>query len=117
MAFPYLDTASAAGAVISQTIYLYNPGATTISVRGIYASAQQTVVKTYSVAKNSILAVSVNADAATLPKTGLGGIFQIVQTGSGTSDSFVAALVSNTPNFSAATGDQGTYPIAAATGQ
>ncbi len=117
VAFPFLDTATSTGAVISQTVYLYNPGATTISVRGIYASAGQTVVKTYSVAKNSILAVNVNADAATLPKTALGGIFQVVQTGSGTSDAFVASVVSNTPDFKNVVGNQGTYPIAAATGQ
>jgi hypothetical protein len=117
VAFPYLDLTSATGSAISQTVYLYNPGSSTISVRGIYAAATQTVVKTYSVAKNSIVAVNVNTDAASLPKGPLGGIFQVVQSGSGTGDSFVADVVTNSPDFKNVLGNQGTYPIAASTGQ
>jgi len=116
VAFPYLDTTSSSGSAISQTVFLYNPGATAITVRGTYASAAQTVVKTYSVAPNSITTVNVNVDAASLPKGGLGGFFQIVQQGNGTSDSFVASVQANTPDFAVVIGNQGTYPIGAATG-
>jgi hypothetical protein len=117
VAFPYLDLTSPAGTVLSQTVFLYNPGATAITVRGTYVSSGQTVVKTYTVAPNSITSVSVNADAAALPaKTALGAIFQVVQTGSGQGDSFVASVTSNAPDFSVVIGNQGTYPIGAATG-
>jgi len=116
VAFPYLDLTSSSGTAISQTVYLYNPGVNTITVRGVYATGGTTLVKTYQVKANSILAVYVNADAATLPKGPLGGIFQVVSNGGGTSDSFVASVVSNSPDFKIVVGDQGTYPIGAVTG-
>ena len=79
VAFPYLDLVSITGTPMTQTVYLYNPGATTITVRGTYVIGTATAVKTYTVKANSITTVSVNADAATLaPKAALGGIFQIV---------------------------------------
>ena len=65
---------------------------------------------------NSITTVIVNTDAAGLPKGALGGIFQIVNTGSGTGDSFVASVTSNNASFAWVIGNQGTYPIGAATG-
>jgi hypothetical protein len=116
VAFPYLDLATAAGAAISQTVYLYNPGATMITVRAIYSGSGMTVVKTYTVAPNSITAASVNTDAATLPKGAIGGLFQIVP-GAGTGDSFVALSVSNSPDWKNVVANQGTYPIAASPGQ
>jgi hypothetical protein len=118
VAFPYLDTTSPAGTVISQTVYLYNPGATPVQVRGTYVSGSggAPVVKTYSVGANSIIAAIVNADAAALPKGAVGAIFQIVSTGSNTGDSFVASEISNLPDFSQVDGNQGTYPIGASTG-
>ena len=116
VAFPYLDLVSITGTPLTQTVYLYNPGATTITVRGTYVIGTATVVKTYTVKANSITTVSVNADAATLaPKAALGGIFQIVP-GSNQGDSFVASVVSNTPDFAVVVGDQGTYPLGFATG-
>jgi hypothetical protein len=116
VALPYLDLTTASGAAITQTVFLYNPGSAPITVRGTYASGAQTVVKTYTVQGNSITTVSVNTDAAGLPKGPLGGIFQIVDTGAGTGDSFVASVTSNSPDFSWVIGDQGTYPIGASTG-
>ena len=108
-------------------MFLYNPGATAIQVRGTYVSGQQSVAVIYTVAPNSITTVNVNTDAATLPKGGLGAIFQVVQTGTssssnntsvqtGNGDSFVAEAQSNSPDFKMVTAEQGTYPIGAATG-
>ena len=118
VAFPNLSlTAYGSTAAISQTVNLYNPGAAPISVRGIYVSGSKTVVKTYTVAANSITAVNVNTDAASIAAgSPVGGIFQIVQNGSGTGNSFVASLTTNTPNYGVVTIDQGTYPTSAATG-
>jgi hypothetical protein len=100
VAFPYLDVTGPTGAAISQTVYLYNPGATPITVRGIYISGSggATVVKTYTVAANSIAPVSVNSEASTLPKGAIGAIFQIVYIGSNTAatnngESFVAVAI------------------------
>ncbi len=114
VAFPYLDLTNGTAAV-TQTVYLYNPGTTTITVRGIYASASQTVVKTYSVAANSITTINVNTDAATL-KGALGGVFQVVPSASGSSEAFVALSMSSQNGYAVVTGDQGTYPLAAALG-
>jgi hypothetical protein len=127
VAFPYLDLTGPTGAAISQTVFLYNPGATAIQVRGTYATNTQTVAVLYTVGPNSIKAVNVNTDAASLPKGPLGGIFQVVQTGTssssnnssvqtGNGDSFVAAAQANSPDFKIVVSDQGTYPIGAATG-
>lgn len=114
VAFPYLDLAGPTGQAISQTVFLYNPGATSITVRGTYVSNGASVTKTYTVAANSVTTVSVTTDAAALTtKAPLGGIFQIVQTGSGQGDSFVASVTSNSPNFAQVLGNQGTYPIGA----
>jgi hypothetical protein len=122
--FPYLDLTGPTGAAISQTVYLYNPGATPITVRGTYVSAAggAPVVKTYTVGANSITPVSVNVDAAALKSataTGLGAIFQIVSVGTNANqgDSVVALAVGNATDFSNVVADQGTYPIGAATGQ
>ncbi|MGH2345458.1 MAG: DUF5719 family protein, partial [Chloroflexota bacterium] len=120
VAFPNLSTTATTAlsgtTAISQTVNLYNPGAVTITVRGIYVSGTHAVNKTYTVAPNSITSVNVNTDAAGLPAGPIGGIFQIVQAGAGHSDSFVAALTTNTPDWKAVTVDQGTYPTSAATG-
>ncbi len=120
VAFPNLNTSMtnplSATTVVSQTVNLYNPGSTTITVRGIYVSGTQMVNKTYTVAPNAITSVNVNADSAGLPAGSIGGIFQIVQSGAGSSDSFVAELVSAGPNWKSVTADQGTYPTSAATG-
>jgi len=121
--FPYLDLASASGTAISQTVYLYNPGATAIQVRGTFVSSTGAapVVNTYNVASNSVTAVNVNTDAASLPKGAIGAVFQITiqggtNGGTGNGDSFVAAVVSNSPDFSNVSGDQGLNPIGAAQG-
>jgi len=114
VAFPYLDLTNGT-ATVTQTVYLYNPGTTTITVRGIYASANTTVVKTYSVAANSITTVNVNTDAATL-KGAIGGVFEVVPSYSGSSEAFVALALSNQNGYAVVTGDQGTYPISAALG-
>ena len=92
------------------------PGATAITVRGIFAGTSATVVKTYTVVAGGITAVSVNSDASTLPKGALGGLFQVVASGTGSSDAFVALTVSNSPDYKVVLGNQGTYPIAAVTG-
>jgi hypothetical protein len=110
--FPYLDTVTATGAAISQTVFLYNPGATAITVNATYVTGGTTVTKSYSVAANSITTVNVNTDTATLPaKAPIGGIFTLAATASGAGQSFVAAQQANTPNFSWVIGDQGTSPF------
>jgi hypothetical protein len=110
--FPYLDTVSASGTPLSQTVFLYNPGATTITVNGTYVTGGSSVTKSYTVAPNSITTVSVNADAATLPaKAPIGGMFQLVSTSTTVGQSFVSALTTNTPDFSSVLGDQGTNLI------
>lgn len=127
VAFPYLDLTGPTGAAISQTVFLYNPGATAIQVRGTYATNTQTVAVLYTVGPNSIKTISVNTDAASLPKGPLGAIFQIVSTGpssssnntsvqTGNGDSFVAEAQASSPDFKMVTSDQGTYPTGAATG-
>jgi hypothetical protein len=120
VAFPYLDLTSPSGTVISQTVYLYNPGATAISVLGTFVSqAGTTSAHTYSVAPNSVTAVNVNADASTLAAGPLGGVFQVVNVGGtagNTGASFVASVVSSSAGFANVTGTQGTYPIGAAQG-
>jgi hypothetical protein len=120
VAFPNLNTSMtsplSATTVVSQTVNLYNPGASAITVRGIYVSGTHMVNKTYTVAPNAITSVNVNADSAGLPAGPIGGIFQIVSTGAGSSDSFVAELVSASPDWKSVTADQGTYPTSAATG-
>lgn len=121
VAFPYLDLSNAAGTTITQTVYLYNPGATAISVTGTFVSqtGAAPVVKTYTVNPNSVTAVNVNADAASLPKGALGGIFQVVNVGGtagNTGASFVAKVVSATPGFAIVVGTQGSYAIGAAQG-
>ena len=100
---------------MTQTVYLYNPGTTTITVRGIFASGTKTVVKTYTVAANSITAVNVNTDAASLTGA-IGGVFQVVPSYSGSSEAFVALALSHQNGYAVVTGDQGTYPISAALG-
>ncbi len=114
VAFPYLDLTNGTSTV-SQTVYLYNPGTTTITVRGIFASASKTVVKSYTVAANSITTVNVNTDAASLSGA-VGGIFQVVPSYSGSSEAFVALSLSNQNGYKVVTADQGTYPVAAALG-
>jgi len=118
--FPYLDLTSATGTPITQTVFLYNPGASPISVLGTFvAMTGTTVVKTYTVGANSITTVNVNADAASLPAGGLGGIFQVVNTGGtngNTGASFVASNQSNKPDFSSVSGDQANYAIGGAQG-
>lgn len=114
VAFPYLDLTNGT-TTVTQTVYLYNPGTSTITVRGIYASGTKTVVKSYTVAANSITTVNVNTDAATL--TGpIGGIFQIVQSFSGASQSFVAMALHSQSSYGVVSGEQGSYPIAATLG-
>jgi hypothetical protein len=120
VAFPYLDLTSTTGTAISQTVYLYNAGKDAITVLGTYVSQTgATVAKTYTVPSNGVTAISVNADASALPKGPLGGVFQIVNVGGtngNTGAAFVAAVVANAPDWSDATGTQGTYPIGAAQG-
>jgi hypothetical protein len=111
VAFPYLDLTSG-GSVITQTVYLYNPGSTAITVQGVFAAANKTVVKTYNVAPNSVTAVSVNADASTLTGS-IGGIFSVQ---SGSNGAFVALQVTNNAGFKIVTGDQGSYITAASPG-
>jgi hypothetical protein len=121
---PFLDITGPTGAAISQTVYLYNPGASSITVRGIYISASggaPVVNSGYTVAPNSILPVNVNADSSTLPAGARGAIFTIVAIGTNTpapntGQSFVVAAIGNAPDFSSAVGEQGTYPLGAATG-
>ena len=114
VAFPYLDLTNGT-TTVSQTVYLYNPGTATIAVRGIYASGNQTVVKSYSVKANSITTVNVNADAGTLTGA-IGGVFEIVPSYSGSSESFVALSLSSQDGYKVVTGDQGIYPIQASLG-
>jgi hypothetical protein len=95
--FPNVNTATAAGAPISETVFLYNPGNTPVTVQGTYYTpGGATVTKSYVVPVSStgvggILTINVNADAGGLPQGPLGAVYTT------SSGSFVAARVANDP--------------------
>jgi hypothetical protein len=112
-AFPYLDTANGTTA-LSSTVFLYNPGATQITVNAVYSAGTKSVTKSYTVAANSITQVSVNSDAAGLGATsGIGGFFSVA---SSTPGSLVAFAQANTSDYKWAVGTQGTYALSFSSG-
>jgi hypothetical protein len=105
-AFPYLDQ-TVGSTALSSTVFLYNPGASSITVNAVYSAGTKSVTKSYTVAANSITQVSVNTDAAGLgATTGVGGFFSV---SSSTPGSLVAFAQSNTSDYKWAIGTQGTY--------
>jgi hypothetical protein len=105
-AFPYLDGTIGTTA-LSETVFLYNPGATSITVNAVYSAGTKEVTKSYTVAANSITAVNVDTDAAGLGvTTAIGGFFSV---SSSTPGSLVAFAQANTTDYKWAVGTQGTY--------
>jgi hypothetical protein len=105
-AFPYLDAANGT-TTLSSTVFLYNPGASSITVNAVYSAGTKSVTKSYTVAANSIAQVNVGTDAAGLGVTsGIGGFFSV---SSGTPGSLVAFAQSNTTDYKWVIGTQGTY--------
>jgi hypothetical protein len=105
--FPNVNTASATGVPISETVFLLNPGPASITVSGTYyAAGGQTATATYIIGAGMLKVVGVNADAAGLPPGPLGA--QYVSTSAATSNgSLVAARIANTPDQVAYIGNQG----------
>jgi hypothetical protein len=105
-AFPYLD-ATAGTTAVSQTVFLYNPGASSITVNAVYSAGTKSVTKTYTIGANSITQVNVATDAVGLGVTsGIGGYFAV---SSSTPGSLVAFAQANTSDYKWAIGTQGTY--------
>jgi hypothetical protein len=105
--FPNVNTASATGVPISETVFLLNPGPAPITVSGTYYSpGGQTATATYIIGAGALKVVDVNATSG-LPPGPLGA--QYVSTSAATSNgSLVAARIANTPDQVAYIGSQGT---------
>jgi len=100
--FPNVNTGTASGTSISETVYLLNVGASTVTVNGTYYDPNgQTVSVAYSVAPGKIVVVNVNADAGNLPVGPLGAQY------TSSNGAFVAARVANTPDGLSYVGTQG----------
>jgi hypothetical protein len=101
--FPNVNTASASGAPISETVFLMNPGATTVTVNGTYYTPSgSTVSVAYTVPAGQLVVVNVNADAGGLPAGPLGAQYT-----TGTGGQFIAARIANTPDQLSYVGNQG----------
>jgi hypothetical protein len=101
--FPYVNTADPSGSAIAQTVFLLNPGVTTITVNGTYyAPNGQTVSVAYSVAAGSLLVVNVGTDAAGLPAGPLGAQYTTAAGGQ-----FIATSIGNTGDKLSYVGNQG----------
>jgi hypothetical protein len=111
-AFPYLDSAVGTTS-LSSTVFLYNPGATSITVNAVYSAGTKSVTKSYTVAANSVTQVNVAADTAGLgATTGIGGYFLV---SASTPGSLVAFAQANTSDYKWAVGTQGTFAAASFT--
>jgi hypothetical protein len=74
---PDVSTSLADSTPITRTVYLYNPGATPITVDGFYlGSAGASAEVPYTVPAGSITMVNVNADSA-LPTGPIGAVFTV----------------------------------------
>jgi hypothetical protein len=99
--FPNVNTGTASGTPISETVFIVNTSAAPITVNGTYYTPSgTTVTKAYSVASNQMVVVNVNADSGGLPVGPLGA--QFTSTGQ-----FVAARISNSPDQTSYIGNQG----------
>jgi len=99
--FPNVNTGTASGSAISETVFLVNTGAAPISVSGTYYTPSgAAVTKSYSVASSQLIVVNVNADAGGLPVGPLGAQYT-------SSGQFVAARVSSSPDLTSFIGNQG----------
>jgi hypothetical protein len=108
-AFPFLDLATGTTG-LSTTVFLYNPGASAVTVNAVYSAGSKSATKSYTVAANSITQVNVGADTASLgATTGIGGFYSLAAS---TPGSFVAFALSNTSDYKVALGTQGTYSAA-----
>jgi hypothetical protein len=100
--FPNVNTGTASGTPIVETVFLLNTGATSVTINGTYYTPNgQTVTKAYSVAPGQDLVVNVNADAGNLPVGPLGAQYTAA------SGQFVAARIANTPDGLSYVGNQG----------
>ena len=111
VAFPYLDRTTAASVPLSQTIYLYNPGAAALQIIGTFNAGGSTLTKTYTVQQNALLPVDVGAEAASVPIGSLGAVFQVAPGAAGSQALFWASAQSNDVRFSAVEINQPTYPF------
>ena len=99
--FPNVNTGTASGSAISETVFLVNTSAAPISVSGTYYTPSgAAVTKSYSVASSQLIVVNVNADAGGLPVGPLGAQYT-------SSGQFVAARVSSSPDLTSFIGNQG----------
>lgn len=105
VAFPDLSLTGSLGGPRQQTVFLYNPTASAVTVVGTYYSGNGSKSVTYTLAPGSITTVNVNADAASLPAGALGGIFTVTSTGA--NDSFVATNIANSADGRSYTGTEG----------
>lgn len=105
VALPDLSLIGAAGEPRQQTVFLYNPTASTVTVVGTYYSGSGNKAVTYVLPPGRITTINVNNDAAGLPAGSLGAVFTVTSTGA--SDSFVATNIANTSDGHSYTGTQG----------
>jgi hypothetical protein len=102
--FPNVNTGTASGAAIVETVFLLNTGAASATVNGTYYDPNgQTVTVAYTVPAGQIVVVNVNADAGNLPVGPLGAQF------TSANGQFVAARVANTPDNLFWVGTQGVF--------
>jgi len=100
--FPNVNTGTASGASINETVFLLNTGASSITVNGTYYTPNsQTVSVAYTVPAGQIVVVNVNADAGNLPVGPLGAQFTTAN------GQFVATRIAYTPDGLTYVGTQG----------
>jgi hypothetical protein len=100
--FPNVNTGTASGTPIVETVFLLNTTATDVLVNGTYYTPNgQTVTKLYTVPAGQIVVVDVNADAGNLPVGPLGAQYTSAL------GQFVAARISNDPGQTTYIGNQG----------
>jgi hypothetical protein len=100
--FPNVNTGTASGTPINETVYLLNTGASSITVNGTYYDPNgQNVSVAYTVPSGKVVVVNVNADAGNLPVGPLGAQY------TSANGAFVAARVANTPDGLTYVGTQG----------
>jgi len=102
--FPNVNTGTASGAAINETVFLLNTGAASVTVNGTYYTPNgQTLTVPYTVAPGAVVVVNVNADAGNLPVGPLGAQF------TSANGQFVAARIANTPDGLSYIGNQGVF--------
>ncbi len=107
-AFPDLSLVNANGQQTQQTVFLYNPIATPITVTATYYGSTGIKTVDYRVGPNAITTVNVNADASGLTNGPLGATFIVSSTGA--TDQFVATEIGATADGHSYTGNQGALP-------